>query len=142
MPAAPYKKIHVVINPASGKAEPVLHTLNESFHEHDIDWECSITHKYGDATEQATAAIAGGADLIAGYGGDGTQHEIANAVLTMAEKSGRSVPMGVLPGGPKTSCRGPVRQYKDQKYRRGKAKRCGTGPCRRQVLYPTALCRH
>ena len=92
---APYQKIHVVINPASGKDEPIINTLNDVFHQHGVDWEVSITKKYGDATEQAKAAIANGADLVVGYGGDGTQHEIANAVLG----SGGKTPMGILPGG-------------------------------------------
>ena len=92
---APYQKIHVVINPASGKDEPIINTLNDVFHQHGVEWEVSITKKYGDATAQAKAAIANGANLVVGYGGDGTQHEIANAVLS----SGSKTPMGILPGG-------------------------------------------
>ena len=93
MTNAPYKKIHVVINPASGKDEPILNTINDVFHEYGVDWDVSVTKKYGDATEQAKAAITAGADLVTGYGGDGTQHEIANAVL------GTDTVMGILPGG-------------------------------------------
>ena len=59
----------------------------------------SVTKKYGDATEQAKAVTANGAELVAGYGGDGTQHEIANAVLSAAVTTGRRVPIGILPGG-------------------------------------------
>ena len=92
---SPYQKIHVVLNPASGKDEPIINTLNDVFHQHGVDWQVSITKKYGDATEQAKAAIASGADLVDGYGGDGTQHEIANAVMS----SGGKIPMGILPGG-------------------------------------------
>ena len=92
---APFQKIHIVVNPASGKDEPIINTLNDAFHQHGVDWEVSITKKYGDATEQAKAAIASGVDLVVGYGGDGTQHEIANAVLS----SGGKIPMGILPGG-------------------------------------------
>lgn len=40
---APYQKIHVVINPASGKGEPIINTLNDVFQQHNIDWEVSIT---------------------------------------------------------------------------------------------------
>jgi diacylglycerol kinase (ATP) len=94
MSDSPYKKIHVVINPASGKNEPVLNVLNEVFHQYEnIDWSISVTKKFGDATEQAREAARGGADLVAGYGGDGTQHEIANGIL------GTTAVMGVLPGG-------------------------------------------
>ena len=48
---------------------------------------------------QARAAIADGVDLVVGYGGDGTQHEVANAVVTAAVATGRRTPMGILPGG-------------------------------------------
>ena len=99
MTEAPYPRVHVVINPASGKDEPILNTLNDVFREHGVEWEVSVTHKYGDAAAQARAAIASGVDLVAGYGGDGTQHEIANAVVRAARHEGREVTMGVLPGG-------------------------------------------
>ena len=88
-----HKKIHVVINPAAGRDEPILNVLNDIFHEHGVDWDVSITKKYGDAAEQARAAIARGVSLVAGYGGDGTQHELANAL------AGSGVALGVLPGG-------------------------------------------
>ena len=94
MSESPYKKVHIVINPASGKDEPILNVLNDVFHQHeDIEWTISVTKKYGDATAQAREAAEGGADLVAGYGGDGTQHEIANGIL------GTAAVMGVLPGG-------------------------------------------
>jgi YegS/Rv2252/BmrU family lipid kinase len=92
MPSA-YSHIHVVINPAAGKDEPILNVLNDVFTEYGVDWDVSVTKKYGDAAEQARAAAARGVDLVAGYGGDGTQHEIANALI------GRNVVLGVLPGG-------------------------------------------
>lgn len=88
-----YPHIHVVINPASGPNRPILNTLNDVFRKYDVDWDISITKRYGDARRQAQAAIARGIDLVAGYGGDGTQHEIANAVI------GTNTPMGILPGG-------------------------------------------
>jgi diacylglycerol kinase (ATP) len=89
----PYPRIHVVINPASGPNRPILNTLNDVFRKHGVDWDVSITRKYGDAARQARDAIAGGVDLVAGYGGDGTQHELANVVV------GTGRPMGILPGG-------------------------------------------
>ena len=49
----PYKRIHVSINPASGKDEPILNTLNHVFSQYDVEWSASVTHKFGDATEQA-----------------------------------------------------------------------------------------
>ena len=90
----PYPRIFVVVNPASGKPQPVLHILNKHFHQFGIQWEVGLTHKYGDATRMARkAARSGEFDLIVGYGGDGTQHEIANGVM------GANVIMGALPGG-------------------------------------------
>ena len=89
----PYKKVHVVINPAAGKNEPILNTINKVFHKYEIDWQVSITKKFGDVTRLAKQAITEGVDLVAGYGGDGTQKEIANAVM------GGKIPMAILPGG-------------------------------------------
>lgn len=88
-----YKKVHIVINPASGKNEPVLNVINSVFSKHDIDWSISVTKKFGDATRMAKKAAKSKVDLIAGYGGDGTQHEIINAVY------GSGVTIGILPGG-------------------------------------------
>lgn len=89
----PYKRIHVIINPASGQDEPILNVLNSVFHPAGIEWEVSITHKFGDATRQAKEAAARRVDLVAGYGGDGTQMEVANGLL------GSGVPQAILPGG-------------------------------------------
>ena len=96
---APYPRVHVVINPASGKDEPILNVLNDVFRSHGVTWDCTVTHAYGDATKQAKAAIADGVDLVVGYGGDGTQHELANALVSAGVASGRTTPMGILPGG-------------------------------------------
>jgi YegS/Rv2252/BmrU family lipid kinase len=90
---APYQRIHVVVNPAAGRNEPILNTLNDVFHPHGIEWDVSVTLRYGDARRFARAAAERGVDLVVGYGGDGTQHEIANALL------GTGVMMGILPGG-------------------------------------------
>ncbi len=91
--SAPYQHIHVVINPASGNNEPILNTLNDVFNQYSVDWSLSVTKKYGDATEFARRAAEEGVDLVAGYGGDGTQHEVANGII------GTDAVMGVLPGG-------------------------------------------
>jgi YegS/Rv2252/BmrU family lipid kinase len=99
MADAAYRRVHVVINPASGKDEPILNVLNDVFREHGVEWDASVTHRYGDAADQARAAIADGVDLVVAYGGDGTQHEVANAVVTAAVATGRRTPMGILPGG-------------------------------------------
>lgn len=89
----PYQRIYLVLNPAAGGDEPVINTINDVFHPIGIQWEVDVTHKYGDAQELACQASEAGYDLVAGYGGDGTQHEIANGLI------GTGVTMGVLPGG-------------------------------------------
>jgi YegS/Rv2252/BmrU family lipid kinase len=89
----PYPKVHVVINPAAGQNEPILNVLNYVFHPAGVDWDISLTHKSGDATRLAAEAAASGVDLVAAYGGDGTQMEVANGLL------GTGVPQAILPGG-------------------------------------------
>ncbi len=88
-----YKNVHVVINPAAGQPEPILNILNDVFNQHGVKWNVSLSHKFGDATRLAQEAVAAGYDLVAGYGGDGTQMEIANGV------KGSTTPMAILPGG-------------------------------------------
>jgi diacylglycerol kinase family enzyme len=75
----PHTKVHVVINPVAGQDEPILNVLNDVFHPAGVDWGVSLTHKSGDATRLAAEAVASGGDLVAAYGGDGTQMEIAKA---------------------------------------------------------------
>jgi YegS/Rv2252/BmrU family lipid kinase len=93
------RRIQVIVNPASGRDEPVLNTLNDVFRAHGVRWDARVTHRYGDAARLAREAVEDGADIVAGYGGDGTQHEIANALVRAALETGRTVPLGVLPGG-------------------------------------------
>jgi YegS/Rv2252/BmrU family lipid kinase len=93
MTTLPYPKVHVVINPAAGQDEPILNVLNDVFHAAGVEWDNSLTHKSGDATRLAAEAAASGVDLVAAYGGDGTQMEIANGLL------GTGVPQAILPGG-------------------------------------------
>jgi diacylglycerol kinase family enzyme len=49
----PYQRIHVVINPASGKGQPMLKYLADLCKQYDVEWDISLTRKYGDATQQA-----------------------------------------------------------------------------------------
>ena len=89
----PYKKVHVIINPAAGHDEPILNVLNHVFHPAGVEWDNSLTHQSGDATRLAAEAAASGVDLVAAYGGDGTQMEVANGLM------GTGVPQAILPGG-------------------------------------------
>lgn len=87
------RRIHVIINPASGKPKPVLHILNRVFKQAGVDWDISLTKARGDAKRFAREAAAGGADIVAANGGDGTVMEVAQGLL------GSSVPLAILPGG-------------------------------------------
>ena len=89
----PYQRVHVVINPASGQNQPILNVLNDVFHSAGVKWDVSLTHQAGDAARQAREAAASGVDLVAAYGGDGTQMEVANGLM------GTGVPQAILAGG-------------------------------------------
>lgn len=92
-----YKNIHVIINPASGKNQPILNVLNDVFQQYDVAWQTYVTKEAGDAKRFAKEAIEAGADLIVGYGGDGTVMELANVLHP------KGLPMGILPGGTSNS---------------------------------------
>lgn len=87
------KKINIIINPASGQPEPVLHTLNSVFHPAGVEWNVFLTRQSGDALRFASQAVEAGVDIVASYGGDGTVMEVAQGVM------GSDIPMAVLPGG-------------------------------------------
>jgi len=87
------KKIFVIVNPASGKPQPILHTLNKVFRGADTDWDIALTKHSGDAERFARQASENGYDVVAGFGGDGTVMEVARGLL------GTNTPMGILPGG-------------------------------------------
>lgn len=87
------QRIHVVINPASGRPMPILHTLNSVFHQHGYEWDISITKNPGDGLRFAQQAVADGVDIVAAYGGDGTVAEVASGLI------GTDTPLAILPGG-------------------------------------------
>jgi hypothetical protein len=89
----PFKRVHIIINPASGKAEPILNILNNAFKDTDVQWDVFITKKDGDAKQFAQDAVAAGVDAVAVYGGDGTVTEAANGL------AGSGMPVAILPGG-------------------------------------------
>ena len=87
------KHIHVVINPASGQDQPILNTINDVFRECGVSWDISVTQQSGDARRFAETAVANGADVVAGYGGDGSVMEVAQGLM------GTDIPLAILPGG-------------------------------------------
>ena len=88
-----FKRVHVIVNPASGKDQPVLHTLNSVFHAAGIDWDIYVTKASRDAQRLAAEAVRAGADAVAVYGGDGTVAEVAAGLFNS------EMPLVVLPGG-------------------------------------------
>jgi diacylglycerol kinase (ATP) len=87
-----FKHIHFIINPASGKEEPVLSYINQAFLKSKIRWDVSVTQKHCGASEIANGLI-GKTNLIVVYGGDGCVTEVAAAL------HGSGQPMGIIPGG-------------------------------------------
>lgn len=90
---AVYKRARIIINPAAGKAEPVLSVLNDVLGAAGIDWDVAITHAPGDGVAAAREAVKQGFDLVGIYGGDGTVAEVASALAEGGP------PILLLPGG-------------------------------------------
>ena len=88
-----FKRIHIIVNPASGKDRPILHALNSVLHPAGIDWDIYVTKAAGDAQRLAAEAVQAGADAVAVYGGDGTVAEVAAGLFNS------DMPLVVLPGG-------------------------------------------
>jgi diacylglycerol kinase (ATP) len=88
-----FKRVHVIVNPASGKDQPILKTLNNVFHPAGIDWDIYVTKGADDARRLAHEAVHAGADAVAVYGGDGTVAEVAAGLFDS------ELPLVLLPGG-------------------------------------------
>ncbi len=87
------RRLHVIINPASGRPKPILHTLNKVCNRLDVEWDISLTKKRGDASRFAREAASDGVDVVAVYGGDGSVMEAGQGLI------GSQVPLAILPGG-------------------------------------------
>lgn len=87
-----FKNIHVIINPAAGKQEPILAYLNKAFLN-----SYSKLHVYKARQKNdvflIASRLANKNDLIAIYGGDGSISEVASALY------GKKATMGIIPGG-------------------------------------------
>lgn len=84
----------VIYNPTSGRRRHQRHLpgILQALRDGGIACEALPTESRGHATELARAA-AGSADVVFGYGGDGTVREV------VAGLHGSDTPLGVLPGG-------------------------------------------
>jgi len=87
------RRLHVIINPAAGRDEPILKTMNTAMQEADIDWDVFLTKQAGDAHRLAQEAVRAGVDAVAVYGGDGTVMEVASGLM------GSGIPLAIIPGG-------------------------------------------
>lgn len=97
-------RIFIIINPVSGpkrrgtgaeRVELATRAL-EQLH---VQGEIRLTERAGHAHELALEAATAGADLVIGWGGDGTINEVARA-LVQRDESGAAVPaLGIIPGG-------------------------------------------
>jgi diacylglycerol kinase (ATP) len=92
-PQPQFRKVHIIVNPASGQDRPVLSILNDIFQPTGIDWDVLVTKTAGDARRYAEQALALGVDAVGVYGGDGTVMEVASAL------AGTRVPLAIFPGG-------------------------------------------
>jgi diacylglycerol kinase (ATP) len=73
--------------------------LAEALSERGVEHEVVLTEGAGHAAELTRLAIADGARVIVGVGGDGTLHEIVNGVLGEADRAPEGVAVGLVPAG-------------------------------------------
>jgi len=88
-----FKRVHIIVNPASGQQGLNLPALNKVLKDLGIEWEMFVTRKGGEACERAKQAVEAGVDAVVVYGGDGTVLEVASGM------SGSNIPFVILPGG-------------------------------------------
>ncbi len=87
------RRLAVIINPASGREQPVLKILNMALHDAHVDWEIFVTKESCDARRFAKKAVQARADAVVVFGGDGTVNEVASALVRT------NIPLGIIPGG-------------------------------------------
>lgn len=87
-----FDNIHIIVNPAAGKEEPVLSYINTVLLATGINWQVSVSTPRNTAFDIARSLI-GKTQLIVVYGGDGSIAEVARALY------GCDTPMAIIPGG-------------------------------------------
>ena len=90
------KTVHLIVNPNAGtrKARRFLPEMISVFNRAGYFCSVYITEKRGDAAAFARE-YAGGADLVAACGGDGTLNEVITGLLL----GGHKTPLGYIPCG-------------------------------------------
>jgi YegS/Rv2252/BmrU family lipid kinase len=91
--APSFRKVHIIVNPASGQDRPVLKLLNSAFQPSGIEWRVLVTTGPGDARRFVAEALAENVEVVAVYGGDGTIMEVARGLI------GSGIPLAIFPGG-------------------------------------------
>lgn len=87
-----FKKVQIIINPASIKEEPILFYLNQTFENTGIEWKVTVLNKGHDIIKKVKK-LMDKADLFVVYGGDGTVSSVAQALI------GSNIPMAIIPAG-------------------------------------------
>jgi YegS/Rv2252/BmrU family lipid kinase len=92
-----YRRILIIINPVSGRHDPVetRQLLEERLQRDNVVFEVRETQAAGDALGWAKQAEADGFDLVLVSGGDGTVMEAMSGLI----KSGSEVPLAQIPVG-------------------------------------------
>jgi diacylglycerol kinase family enzyme len=82
----------LIVNPASGKNEPILELAGKVFHDSGIVLDIHVLAE-GENPGEVARAAAETHQMIAVYGGDGSITEAAAGLI------GRNVPLAIIPGG-------------------------------------------
>jgi diacylglycerol kinase (ATP) len=94
----------VIINPISGpkrrgtgahRVDVATRTLARL----GVKGEVRVTERGGHAHELSLEAAASGADLVIGWGGDGTINEVARALVQHGDAGVPTAALGIIPGG-------------------------------------------
>lgn len=95
------KKWFVIINPAAAQRELEEHVpaLTSFFKEHLVDVTIELTKEKGHAIELTINAIQQGYRQIIAVGGDGTNHEVVNGILTQDVVPSPLITYALLPLG-------------------------------------------
>jgi YegS/Rv2252/BmrU family lipid kinase len=92
-----YRRVLVIINPASGRHDPTQtrQAIEERCVQEQAEYEIRETQNAGDALNWAQQAGAEGFDLVLVSGGDGTIMEAMSGLI----KSGATIPLAQVPVG-------------------------------------------
>src|SRR5579862_5543970 len=88
----------LIINSTAGRGRcaKALPRIRQLLSKEGVEATYLFTSGRGDAERLATGAIAKGAPLVVAVGGDGTLHEVANAVLKTGQQNAT---LGLIPFG-------------------------------------------